>query len=323
MSLVIIIGVLIAAGYLLNTFLFSYWSRKGFKQLDPSFFIGNAGPLLKQKMSFGEFFAGVYNENKDRKIVGIYFFQMPILVVVDTKLLQDIMIKDFTSFHDRPMPVDEVKDPLSAHLFSLRGKQWRDLRVKLTPTFTSGKLKGMFPIIKDAGQVLEDYLVNQVKQGNDVFEFKDLMMRFTLNIIASVAFGIEADCIKDPDNIFHKMGEKILEPNFKNGMRGLFAFLAPQLFHKLNLKFVDSEVEDFIYSIVNQTIALRDGENITRNDFMQLMIQLKNQGYVSVDKDDTNSEDVKLGSKNEVNIKKLTVDEIAAQAFVFYVAGEL
>lgn len=207
------------------------------------------------------------------------------------------------------------KFPL-AHLFNIPGQKWRDLRVKLSPTFTSGKLKSMFSIIKSCGQTLEDYLVKNVKNGVDVFEFRDLMARFNTNIISSVAFGIDNDCINQPDHIFRKMGAKVFEPTLINGLRGLLAFLGPNLFHKMKLRAVDREVEDFIFNIVNQTVEYREKNNYSRNDFMQLLIQLKNQGYVSVDKD--NDEETK--NENE-NHKKLDMNQLAANVFVFFVAG--
>lgn len=77
----------------------------------------------------------------------------------------------------------------------------------------------MFPIIKNCGQGLEDFLVKNVKNGVDVFEFRDLLARFSTNIISSVAFGIENDCINKPDHIFRKIGVQIFETNFKNGSK--------------------------------------------------------------------------------------------------------
>jgi cytochrome P450 family 6 len=316
MIFTILVGVLLVLGYLLNDYLFSYWSKLGFKQLEPTFLVGNAGALMKLKVSMGEYFQDLYNKHKDSKILGIYFMYRPILVVTDAKIVQDIMIRDFTSFHDRPMPVDEQNDPLSAHLFNIPGQKWRDLRVKLSPTFTSGKLKGMFPIIKSCGKTLEDYLANNMKKGVDVVEFRDLMARFNTNIISSVAFGIDNDCINDPDHLFRRMGAKVFETSFSNGAKGLISFLAPNLFHKFGLKVVDKDVEEFIFSIVKQTVEYREQKNFSRNDFMQLLIQLKNQGYVSVDKE---SEE-KVEKTQESN-KKLDLSELAAQAFVFFVAG--
>ncbi|CRL02226.1 CLUMA_CG015167, isoform A [Clunio marinus] len=314
----LIIGLLFAVGYLINQYVFSYWTKRGFKQLQPSFLVGDALPLITLKTSLGEYFQEIYDKYKNNKIIGIYLFYRPVLVVNDAKLVQDILIRDFTYFHDRPMPVDEINDPLSAHLFNIAGQKWRDLRVKLSPTFTSGKLKGMFSIIRDCGQVLEDYLDKNMKSGVDVFEFRDLMARFNTNIISSVAFGIENDCINEPNHLFRRMGAKIFEPNFKNGIRGVFAFLLPKMFHAVKLKVLEADVEEFMFSIVKQTVEYREQKNFSRNDFMQLLIQLKNQGFISVDKGEKNSEE---NDESNKSIKKLNFNEIVAQAFVFFVAG--
>jgi cytochrome P450 family 6 len=100
--------------YLLNKkYLFSYWSRKGVKQLQPRFLFGDAIKLLTLRQSIADYFGDVYNKYKEHKLVGIYITYKPTLVVNDPELIQNIMIKDFSNFPDRPMPVDEQIDPLS------------------------------------------------------------------------------------------------------------------------------------------------------------------------------------------------------------------
>jgi hypothetical protein len=121
MILVLLLGFSVALFYLLNNHLFRYWSKRGFNQLQPTFLFGNAGPIITLKTSMGEFFADLYSKHKNHKILGVYLSYRPVLVLTDAKIVQDIMIRDFTSFHDRPMPVDEANDPLSAHLFNISG----------------------------------------------------------------------------------------------------------------------------------------------------------------------------------------------------------
>lgn len=88
-------------------------------------------------------------------------------------------------------------------------------------------------------------------------------------------------------------------------------FFTPKLIENLRMKRSKQEVEDFIFSIVKQTIDLREkgGSLAERKDFMQLMVQLKNQGYVSVDKNEEHEVDKDKSSEP----KKLTIEEIAAQ----------
>lgn len=116
MIFAILVGVFLVLAYVLNKHLFSFWTKRGFKQLNPTFIVGDAAPLFQFKTSIGEYFQGLYNQYKEHKVLGIYMLYRPVLVVTDAKLVKDIMIRDFTSFHDRPMPVDEVNDPLSGKI---------------------------------------------------------------------------------------------------------------------------------------------------------------------------------------------------------------
>jgi len=83
-----------------------------------------------------------------------------------------VLTKEFKNFHDRGVFCNEKIDVLSGHLFALPGKKWRNLRVKLTPTFTSGKIKQMFTIMKMCG---DEFVKNleSVAQTGDSIEIKD------------------------------------------------------------------------------------------------------------------------------------------------------
>lgn len=61
---------------------------------------------------------------------------------------------------------------LACHLFAIGGTRWRNLRTKLSPTFTSGKLKMMFNTLVDCGLVLQKYVENNIgnEEGTDIKE---------------------------------------------------------------------------------------------------------------------------------------------------------
>lgn len=324
MILPVLIGVLVVIWVCLDQYWHHHWTRLGITQKKPSMLVGNAFPLACLKYPFGEFFRQLYNEFKNNhKFFGVYLGYRPVLIITDPLLLQSIMVSDFSCFQDRSVLLDAENDPLSAHLFNLPGPEWRDLRLELTPTFTSGKLRGMFPTIRDCGKVLIQFLENQINKSKDDFDFSDLLACFTTNVISSVAFGIENDCINNKECNFRKKGKEIFEPTSLKGLKHALGFCSPNVYKFLKFKFVSKDVEDFIYDIVNTTIKAREEQGIVRNDFMQLMIQLKNDGYVSVTKPEKEEVDGVGGIENaKSNIHKLTDKQVAAQTFVFYIAGK-
>jgi len=193
LDMALLIGFILAILiiYFLNKYLFTYWTRHGFSQMNPKFFIGDAGSLLLGKIAIPDYVENLYRKTKHLKCVGAYNFYTPVLYVNDPETIQNVLIRDFNNFDDRGVPIDEENDPLSGHLFSLEGQKWRDLRVKLSPTFTSGKMKSMFSIIQDCCNVLDKYVEKYIENNNNTFDIKNLFGRYNTNVISSVAFGIE------------------------------------------------------------------------------------------------------------------------------------
>lgn len=317
MILVLLVALLGAIIYLGKKYLYNYWNRHGFPQYEPTFLVGNIMNVIIQKESIGEFCKNVYlAAKKEHKVLGIYMLTKPALLINDPVIVQNIMIKDFQYFHDRGIYVDEENDPLSGHIFSLPGQKWRKLRVKLTPTFTSGKLKSMFPTILESGKVLETYIKKFLQSGNDIVEIRELLACYNTDIIASIAFGIENDSVNDSTNIFREKGRKVFATTIKNSMRQTSSFITPKISAYFKIKSVDADVEEFFLSMIKQTVDYREKNNVNRKDFMQLLLQLKNDGYCTVDANDKENTDV-----GEIDKTKLTLNELAAQAFVFFVAG--
>lgn len=143
---------------------YTHWQRLGFPYVEPIIPFGVLDPVIRTwKKSIGTAIYDVYKESKDR-VIGIYLINRPALLVRDAHLARDVLTKDFSSFHDRGVYVDEEHDPMSASLFFLKGKKWRNLRTKLTPSFTSGKLKGMFSTIENVSYKMVDHIKSQLPE---------------------------------------------------------------------------------------------------------------------------------------------------------------
>ena len=76
-----------------------------------------------------------------------------------------------------------------------------------------------------------------------------------------------------------------------------------------------ADVQEFMISIVKKQIDHRETNNITKKDFIQILIQLRNTGEINVDDSEW---DVKM---LEDSLKTMSIEQCAAQVFLFYVAG--
>ncbi|XP_065091270.1 probable cytochrome P450 6d5 [Ochlerotatus camptorhynchus] len=298
-----------ACGFL--NYVFGFWKRRKIPQLMPLFPFGNFTNLFRGRASFPEVCKKLYQRSKQWPLLGGYVLLRPMLFVNDPQLAKDIMVRDFQHFHDRGSYVDEENDPLGGHLFSLAGEKWKHLRTKLTPAFTSGKLKGMFKTLVDTGVVLQSFIQKYAECG-EVVEIREILARYTTDIIASVAFGIQIDSINNPNEPFRQMGRKVFEPSLRNNMRILLTYMVPKLNRLLKLK-IDDDVERFMLGVVRETLEYREQNGITRKDMMQLLLQLRNTGTVSDDERWT------VDATNQ--LKELSLEEVAAQAYVFFLAG--
>jgi cytochrome P450 family 6 len=76
---------------------------------------------------------------------------------------------------------------------TLDGQEWKDRRVKLTPMFTSGKMKMMFEIINSIGDQFVRVLGSKLNETNDQ-DMRNWSQRFTADNIGNVAFGLDCNC---------------------------------------------------------------------------------------------------------------------------------
>ena len=288
--------VTLTAAWLLYKRTYYYWKDLGVPQFSFTFPHGNSKGLGKD-FHLSQFLVEYYQKTKKigSKFSGIYTFNRPVLLVADLDLAKAILVKDFTIFPNRGVYYNEKDDPISAHLFSLEDDPWRNLRQKLSPTFTSGKLKSMFGIISDICDKLIKVVDKQVEATGQL-EAKDTLARFTTDVIGSSAFGIDCNSLEDKDSKFYEIGTKLFvapAPMWQRLMKTTFKNVS----RKLRIKAIPEDVSDFYMGMTKETVEYREkNPHENRQDFMNMLVQMKKANQV-------------------------TVEQIAAQSFVFFLAG--
>lgn len=312
MEIFLVLVLIALVLFLANKYFLSYWTRQGIPQGSPAFLFGDFKNAFLHTESIADIVKRIYLSSKHYKVFGTYLSYRPMLFINDTKLIREIMLKDSAMFPDRGFHVNENFDPLSEQLFFQGGLKWKNFRTKLTPAFTSGKLKAMLPIVTRNGRILQSYMTKNLKDGDDVFELRDLIARLNTNIITGVAFGIEVDTINNPNHVMRQMGVKVFEPNLIAGLRFFTAFFTPMINDIFKFKFVNDEVENFFKSIIEDNVTIREEDNLQKSDLMQTLIQLKNDGFMAGGRQEDNNDN-----------KKITLNDVCGQSFGFYLGGEL
>lgn len=282
---------------------YEYWAKNGIPHIRPKFPFGtnnfNVHPGLRN--------AQVYREMKGSgPFCGLFNFFSPIILALDIDFIKAILVKDFQHFSDRGTFYNIKDDPLSATLFNIEGHHWKNLRSQLTPTFTSGKMKYMFPTVVKVGHEFYNVLSQQIDTNSEV-EIKDLLARFTTDVIGNCAFGLECNSLKDPEAKFRQMGMKFFNKPRNSRIMQFVLFAYRDVGRKLGFKLVPDDVSAFFMSAVRDTVEYRVKNKVQRNDFMDLLIKLRNE---------QKSSDLK-----DLEMEGLSMNELAAQAWVFFLAG--
>ncbi|XP_053660254.1 probable cytochrome P450 6a14 [Anopheles marshallii] len=309
---VILLGVvlLLTVAYLFLRERHSFWRRRGFPcKPNPSLLFGQMEGNGSTKHA-AYVTQEIYNYAKEQgeRYVGYSFFFMPILMVCDIELVKTILVKDFTVFHDRGIYSNSRVDPLSGNLFALEGHEWREMRQKLTPTFSSGRMKQMFGTMLQVAEELHKHMLANIDRE---IEMKDVLARFTTDVIGTCAFGIECNTLDNPDSEFLKYGKRVFEHRLVAMLKMTFAMLFKGTATKLGVKVTDDDLEQFFLNLVHETVEYRERNDVQRNDFLNLLLQIKNKGCLA-EQDGGHTGPSGVG---------MTMNELAAQVFIFFVAG--
>ncbi|KAL4709580.1 hypothetical protein ACJJTC_007311 [Scirpophaga incertulas] len=174
---------------------FNYWKVRGVKHNEPIFLFGNNLKNILLQSSRVDLLVDIYWRYPDEKVVGFYRSSTPELIIRDPQIIKKVLITDFMYFYARGFHPDKNNiEPLFRNLFVVEGDIWKSLRTRMTPAFTSGKLKCMFPLIIEKTKKLQQTTLAKAK-GNHPLDARDLMARYTTDFIGSCGFGLDAEAL--------------------------------------------------------------------------------------------------------------------------------
>ncbi len=166
---------------------------------------------------------------------------------------------------------------------SLKGQEWRDARATFTPIFSSSKMKMMIHFINAISDDLLGYVrAEAAKMGEGKIDVGGAFSKFSLETIASCAFGVKADSFKSGKSQFVRTAHSFFDFGTLDIARTI-AYMIPGIKHLmdlLRLPVFKPKQARFFYDVLQKTIRHRMETKETRNDLIDLMID-------AMKKDDT------------------------------------
>ncbi|XP_076446763.1 cytochrome P450 3A41-like isoform X2 [Babylonia areolata] len=254
------------------------------------------------------------------KVYGMSSFIGPAVVVSDLDMLKEIFVKQFHCFPNRTVrPIFNYK-PFTDFMTEAQGDHWKHLRVTLSPTFSSGKIRRMTHAIQRITVTFKDHL-NEVASRGEMIELKDICSRFTLDVIGAAAFGIDVSSIHDPDNMYVKRFKEILNPSKLHTALFVISPKLMVLLHKWGFITKTMAALDFFFNIMDQALKDRQVDTQKHDDFLQLLIDAEMKGDSGGPVDAEINFGDQLATSEKWTRKGLTKDEMKANAFLFIFAG--
>lgn len=126
-----------------------------------------------------------------------------LVIYLKLQLVKNVGVIIIHSFFAKTIFADFNKSHLN--LICIFMKYFRHkLRATFSPTLTTAKIKTMSPIIYTVGEELKKVLKKPCDTG-EPFDIKEVMARYSTDIIGSCAFGLECNSLKDPDAEIRKV----------------------------------------------------------------------------------------------------------------------
>lgn len=221
-----------------------------------------------------------HHDVKDEPFFGIFLFHKPTIFIKDPELIKRVLVKDFNSFSDRYSFAGD-SDPLGTNMFHVDNPKWKLLRRKLSPFFTSGKLKAAFYLIEERGAKLSKFIqqkiTNSSKNGKVELELKKVTDLYSMDVIGSIAFGIDAHSLEGTFDEFQEAVHSLFHYTPKRAFVISCSFLLPALSRLLKLNFFGELYTNFILKFIPDVIRERERSQAKRNDLIDMLIELKNE----------------------------------------------
>ena len=205
-------------------------------------------------------------------------------------------------------------------------------RTTFSPVFSSGKLRKMTPLLQEINRKMRSHVSNLAQSGVP-FETKDLGGKFSLDGLASCAFGVETGSFDGEESEFLHHGKSVFLFDGPKFLKIILGGMTPNFVKKVMKSLgIDNIVRypfankhsKFLMHVIDESYKQRKESKTKRNDILDMMIEAIEGNLDNSPNDDIHSGDqFEADARIQGNIKKKKVsyDDIVATAILLLAAG--
>ena len=190
----------------------------------------------------------------------------------------------------------------------------------------------MTPLLQAVSRKMHGY-VSKLAKSDEAFETKDLAGKYSLDGLATCAFGVETGSFDDKKSAFLHHGSQVFNFDGKAIIKMITFGMIPTVIKKLltalglNTLFkypFANEHSQFLMHVVDSSFKQRIESKTKRNDLLDMMIEAVEGSLQSSEDDDIHASDqFEKDAKivGHINRKKLSYDDVVATAMLLLAAG--
>lgn len=265
-----------ASFYYYSTSTYGKWRKLNIPYLPPVPLFGNTARMMTKLEHPIDMIERFYSSFPDAKLFGYYQMRDPMLLVRDPELINTILVKEFSHFTDHGIDLDSSASVLANSLFFANGQKWRTMRQKLSPGFTSGKLKDTHGQINECSDEMVSRIVETINK-TDQIDVKTMTSGFSTDVIGTCAFGMKLDTIKNDDSDFRRYTKKMFQSTPRQMIVQVLLMICPWVIKVLKIKIFSVEATNFFCNVFTDVFKYREEHNVIRNDLTQTLMQARKE----------------------------------------------
>lgn len=182
------------------------------------------------------------------------------------------------------------------------------MRSTISPAFTGSKMRTMFVLMREIAEEFVNHYTEQCTTEDTLtIDVKESFKRCTTDLIASCAFGMKINSLKEKNNEFYLKSNDAVSIKSSRMIKILLYFAIPNILKFFRIRVIEETLQDYFKDVVLRNMAYREKNDIIRPDMIHLLMEAR-KGRLKYEENVSNEEN-NFASVQEINLDQRTTKE--------------